>query len=364
MKLRKAAISILALCAGLEMLIISGAGAQEPLPATVVVSKVEEQKVQRPVTLVGAVQPNTRSVIASEIAGLVVKFPAEEGDYVKKGDLLLEFETRTLEIALIEAQAAKREAQARFDLANKNFARFRELREKGISSVQQFQDAESEKQALGARISQLQAQIERHEYSLAKSKVVAPFSGYITSEYTELGQWVGEGGQVVELIDTDRVKITVDLPERYIGQIKLDEKAIINLDALPNVALEGRISAIVPQADREARTFPIKVEVENKDHLIKSGMVARVSFLIGEPSLVKLVPKDAIVENNSNKFLFVVNNGTAQPLPVSTGLAYKNLIEVIGPVETGQLVVIRGNERLRPGQPVKVVNQDGKPEEN
>jgi hypothetical protein len=91
-------------------------------------------------------------------------------------------------------------------------------------------------------------------------------------------------------------------------------------------------------------------------------MVARVSFLIGEPSLVKLVPKDAIVENGNDKLLYVVNNGTAEPMPVTTGMAYKNLIEVIGPVQTGQLVVIRGNERLRPGQPVNIINQDSVPE--
>ncbi len=364
MKLKKKFFLVLALYVGLGSLLISRSEAQDPPPAPVVVIKVEEQKVQRPVTMVGAVEPNTRSVIASEIAGLVEKFPAKEGDYVNKGDLILEFQAKTLEIGLSEARAAKREAQARFELANKNFARFRELHDKGIASVQQFQDAESEKQAQGARISQLQAQIERHEYDLSRSKVVAPFNGYVTSEYTEVGQWINKGGQVVELIDTDTVKITVDVPERYVSQIKLDEKVIIKLDALPDLEIEGRIGSIVPQAYREARTFPVKVEVENKDHAIKSGMVARVSFLIGEPSLVKLVPKDAIVESNNSKFLYVVNNGTAQPMPVSTGIAYKNLIEVIGPIETGQLVVIRGNERLQPGQPVKIVDQDGLPEKS
>jgi len=325
MRFKRMAFLFLLSYGGFGLHIDVGVRAQAPPPAPVVVSKVEEQKVQRPVTLVGAVQPNTRSVIASEIAGLVEKFPAEEGDYVKKGDLLLEFQTRTLEIALREARAAKREAQARFELANKNFARFRELHEKGISSVQQFQDAESEKQALGARISQLQAQIERHEYDLARSKVVAPFNGYITREYTEVGQWINEGGSVVELIDMDTVEISVDVPERYVNLVKLNEKVIMNFDALPDLAVEGRIGSIVPQADREARTFPVKVEVANNDHIIKSGMVARVSFLIGEPVNVKLVPKDAVVEFNKASMLFVVANGVANPVPVTRGIAYNNL---------------------------------------
>lgn len=346
------------------LLMIPLAEAQAPPPAPVVVTKVEEQKVQRPVTLVGAAEPNTRSVIASEIAGLVEGFPAEEGHYVKKGEVLAEFQTEPLLIRLREANAAKKEASARFEFARENFVRFRELHRKGVVSEQQLQNMESDQEAWSAETAQLQAQIDRYQYDLSRSKIVAPFNGYVTREYTEIGQWVAEGGPVVELIDMDAVEIKVDLPERYVNQVRVNDKAILNFDALPRVAVEGRIISIVPQADEEARTFPVKVEVPNKEHVIKSGMVSRVSFLIGEATLVKLVPKDAIVEHNNTKFLYVVNNGTAQPVPVSTGIAYKDLIEVIGPIETGHLVIIRGNERLQPGQPVKIVNQDGLPKES
>jgi RND family efflux transporter MFP subunit len=340
------------------------AHSQAPPPSPVVVTKVTEQKIQRPVTLVGSTKPSKTSLIASEISGLVESFPVKEGDFVKKGDVLAIFETKPLEIRLNEGRAAKREAQARYELAQKNFKRFQELKNKGIVSVQQFQDAESEQKAWSAEISQLQAQIDRYEYDLDKARIVAPFSGYVTSERTEVGQWIDEGGAVVELIDIDTIEITVDAPERYVSQIKPEDKVEVNFDALPDVKLEGRVSSVVPQADKAARTFPVKIELDNKEHLIKSGMVARVSFLIGEPTLVKLVPKDAIVERNNLKFVVIVNNGTAQPVPVNTGVAYKNLIEVIGPLNIGQPVVIRGNERLQPGQPVKVVNKDGVPEKN
>jgi RND family efflux transporter MFP subunit len=360
--IRKVFFILLAICMGAALAMISKTEAQAPPPSPVVVAKVEEQKVQKPVTLVGTVQPTRRSLIASEVAGLVEKFPVKEGDFVKRGDVLAEFQTELLEIKLREAKAAKREAEARYDLARKNFIRFQELHRKGVASDQQLQDMESEQKAWSAKISQLQAQIERQEYDLAKSKIVAPFNGYVTREYTEVGQWIGEGGPVVELIDIDTVEITVDVPERYVSQIRLDDKVTVNFDALPQLEVEGKVTSIVPQADPKARTFPVKVEVVNKDHIIKSGMVTRASFLIGEPALVKLVPKDAIVEQNNLKFVYVVNDGTAQPVPVNVGIAYKNLIEVIGPVQVGQYVVIRGNERLRPGQPVNIINQDGKPE--
>jgi RND family efflux transporter MFP subunit len=333
--------------------------AQTPPPAPVVVTEVKEQTLQKPVTLVGAVEPLRRSTIASEIAGLVEEFPVEEGDVVKKGDLLAKLRTKSLEIDLREAKAQKVEAEARYRLAKKNLERFKELYKKGVASLQQLQDAETEKDANSARVSQLQAQIDSHTYDLARSKIVAPFDGYVTAEHTEVGQWIEVGGPVVELIDISRAEIDVDVPERYISQIRLGDLATINFDALPDLSIEGRITSIVPQADNESRTFPIKVVVDNTEGLIKSGMVARVSFLIGEPSLVKLVPKDAIVEKNRSNFVYVVNGGTVVPVQVSTGIAYKDLIQVIGPVEMGQLVVTRGNERLRPNQPVTIVDQNG-----
>jgi RND family efflux transporter MFP subunit len=332
--------------------------AQAPPPAPVVVDKVREETLQKSVTLVGAVEPDKRSIIASEIQGLVESLPGEEGKFVNKGDVLAKFNTRSIEIDLNEAKARKREAQARYHLAKQNLARFQELESKGVASIQQLQGAETEKSALGARISQIQAQVEGFEYDIEKSQIVAPFSGYVTEEYTEVGQWVEKGGPVVELIDIEIAEINIDMPERYISKVKTGLNVNVNFDALPDLKLKGKITSLVPQADRESRTFPVKINIDNKDGTIKSGMVARVSFPIGEPSTVKLVPKDAIVSQNNANFIYVVNEGTVQPMPVSTGIAFEDKIQVIGPVQIGQLVVVKGNERLMPNQSVKILNQE------
>lgn len=332
--------------------------AQAPPAAPVVVQEVQEETLQKPVTLVGAVEPDKRSIIASEIEGLVESFPGTEGKFVNKGDVIAKFNTRTIGIDLKEAKANKREAQARYQLARKNLNRFQELEQKGVASTQQLQDAESEKSALNARIAQFQAQIESLEYDIEKSNITAPFSGFVTGEYTEVGQWVQKGGPVVELIDMNVAEISIDMPERYISKVKKGLKVNVNFDALTDLKLEGEITSLVPQADRESRTFPVKIMLDNKEGIIKSGMVARVFFPIGEPATVKLVPKDAIVTQNNANFIYIVNEGAAQPLPISTGMAYEDRIEVIGPVQTGQLVVVKGNERLMPNQPVKIINDN------
>ena len=334
------------------------AHSQSPPPAPVVVETVKEETLQKPVTLVGTVEPVKKSLIASEVEGVIKALPGREGMYLNQGDVIAEFVTRSLEINIKEAKAAKREAQARYHLANNNLERFEQLQKKGVASIKQYQEAQSEKSAWGARTAQIQAQIEGYEYDLEKSSLTAPFSGYVTKEHTEVGQWVQKGGPLVELIDIETAEISIDVPERYISKIKKDQEASIKIDALPGLILEGQIASLVPQADPKARTFPVKVRIDNKDGVVKSGMVARVSFPIGEPSTVKLVPKDAVVTQNNSHFVYVINEGAAQPLPVSTGMAYEGDIEVIGPIQIGQQVVIRGKERLMPNQPVKIINQD------
>lgn len=331
--------------------------AQAPPAAPVEVDTVVEETLQKPVTLVGAVEPDKSSIIASEIEGLVESLPGTEGKYVEKGEVIAKFNTRTIEIDLKEAEANKREAQARYQLAKKNLVRFEELEKKGVASTQQLQDAESEKSALGARIAQFQAQVDGRKYDIEKSEIRAPFSGYVTEEFTEVGQWIQKGGPVVELINIDVAEIKIDMPERYISKVNKGLKVSVNFDALPDIKMEGEITSLVPQADRESRTFPVKIKLDNKEGIIKSGMVARVSFPIGNPSTVMLVPKDAIVSQNNANFIYVVNEGAAQPLPVSTGMAYEDKIQVIGPVQTGQSVIVKGNERLMPNQPVKIINE-------
>ncbi len=333
--------------------------AQGPLPsAPVVVSEVIEEKLQKPITYVGTVEPFRRSVVASEIEGIVSSFAVNDGDYVNKGDLIAELRTDMTNIRLQEAKGSKREVNARSNLAVQDLEKIKKLHEKGIASLQQLQDAESEKDAWSGRKSLIQAQIDMREYDLKVSKIVAPFNGYITKESTQIGEWLDKGGPVVELVDIDKTEIKVDIPEQYIDDIEKGDSVTIKFDAFPEGQIQGEITSIVPQADSAARTFPVKIEIDNQDHRIKSGMLARVSFLVGSPKLVKLVPKDAIVEQNKNYFIYLVNNGSAQPVPVDRGLSYKELIEIIGPVETGQLVVIRGNERLQPGQPVQIINSD------
>ena len=330
-----------------------------PPPAPVRVVPVLQQELQQTVTLVGTVEPWKRSIVASEVEGLVQAFPAEEGRAVKRGQLLARLRTKTLRIQFDSALALYREAGARYQQAKRNLSRIRVLFKQELVTQKDFDDARAEETALKERLSQLHAEIRQVKDSLNQSKIVAPFDGWITQEFTEVGQWVEEGGAIIEMVDLSHVKVEIPLPERYVSTIQIQDPVTATFDGLPAFEAQGRVFSLVAQADRTARTFPVKVEISNPALAIKSGMVSRVTFQVDRPHQGIVVPKDALVLRGGQEFVFRVNEGTVDQIPVTAVLHVDDLVEIEGQIQVGMTVVVEGNERLFPGQPVRILEAPG-----
>lgn len=351
------------LCLGLLTLAV-GCGEQQAAqpptgrpPAPVRVMQVAQQEVQRTVVLVGSVEPWKRSVVASEIDGLVKSFPSEEGRAVKKGQVLAELREDTLQIRLDSALASHREAVARYRQARLDLDRVQALFTKELVTKKEYDDAVAQEGASRERVAQLEAEIRQVRDQLAKTKIMAPFDGWITKEYTEVGQWVEAGGSVVEMLDLSRVKIDVPLPERYVKDVHVNDAVSVTFDGLPGFEAKGHVFSVVAQADRVSRTFPVKVEVQNPDLKIKSGMVARLTLVVGKPYQATVVPKDALVLRGDKEYVFFVKDGTANQLAVTSLAHFDRFIEVEGDVHPGMMVVVAGNERLLPGQTVRILDE-------
>lgn len=330
---------------------------KERPPVPVRVAPIEKRLVQETVTLVGTVEPWRRSLVASEIEGLVEDFLVEEGSAVISGQVLARLRTDTLKIQLHSTLAAYREAVTRHRQAQKDLARIRALFRKELVTQKEFDDAVTQEMALRQRVAQLRTEIQRVRDDIDKSRIAAPFDGLVTKEFTEVGQWVAEGGAVVELVDLSRVKVEVPLPERYIGTVKIGDTVRARFDGLPGVHVTGRIVAVVAQADPAARTFPIKVVLPNRDLRIKSGMVSRVTLFVGEPHEALVVPKDALVLRSGQEFVFIIRGDRVSQVPVAPGLHLDGVVEVTGDLAPEALVVVEGNERLLPGQAVRILDE-------
>jgi RND family efflux transporter MFP subunit len=326
-------------------------------PAPVKVVTVLNKQVQRSVSVVGTAEPRKRSLVASEVAGLVQAFPVEEGRFVNKGQLLASLRTDTLDIRLDSAVALQREAQARYQQAQKDLERIQVLFDKELVTQKEMDDAETQASALGKRLSQLEAEIRLVQDQLTQSTIRAPFAGWITKEFTEIGQWVEVGGPVVELVDLSYVQIQVPLPEEYVRDVRTGDPVLAVFDGLPGVEVKGKIFSIIAQADRAARTFPVKVELANPDLHIKSGMVARINLALGAPYQAVMIPKDALVLKGGKEYAFIVANNTVTQVPVTLINHFDEFVEVQGAIEEGMQVVVEGNERLLPGQSIRILEE-------
>jgi RND family efflux transporter MFP subunit len=338
------------------VLIPTGQSQEEGPPAALVkVAEVTRVEIAPQVQLIGTAQPKLISIVASDIEGIVEKFDVNEGDFVKKGAVLAHLEDSLLRIELKGAQANKADTEAQLVRARADLKRSSKLLATETIADKQYTDDLAEVHSLEARVRRLGSEIEHKQDSIAKKIIRAPYSGFVVKEYTDVGQWVEKGGPIVTLADLSIIEILVEVPERYVPKLVLGGSTQVTVDALNSERFIGKISAVIPVGDSASRTFPVKVSVENSDCHIKGGMLCRVSLAIGKVDSVLAVPKDAVVNMGQSHLVYVVQEGVAKALPVQLGNASDSMIEIKGSIEPGMQVVTRGNERLRPGQPVQII---------
>lgn len=321
----------------------SGLAQGQTQKAPVVVSRVVQMDVRQPVRMVGTVFPIRESIVAGEVEGLVVEFPVKRGDYVKKGEVLAKLRTTTLEIELKGAKANEH-------LARIKYKRARELHEGNTISRQELDEFET-------RLVAQEAVVEGVEDDIGKCTITAPFDGRITEESTEVGQWLKKGESVISMLQLDYVKVRVPVPEKYIQRLNVGDESDVSFPALGGITRTGHIVHIVPQADKRARAFPVYVKIDNRDEAIKSGMFAEATFEMGLLLSATMVLKDCIVRREDQQFIYLAVDGKVAEIPVQTGIAHENLVQIMGDVKPGTDVIVRGNERVRNEQDIQITGR-------
>ena len=166
---------------------------------------------------------------------------------------------------------------------------------------------------------------------------------------------------MVTLVDLSRIRVVVDVPERFVVGLKEGGRVTVQIGSLSDQRLEAEIQAILPLGNPAARTIPVRVNLENPGYRIKGGMEATVIFNLPGERQALLVPKDAVVPAGNDRMVYMVADSKAVPVMVSVEGYYDGDAAVAGQLAPGALVVIRGNERLRPGQAVQITNDPEKP---
>ncbi|MFK7738081.1 MAG: efflux RND transporter periplasmic adaptor subunit [Pirellulaceae bacterium] len=394
----------------------AGEAAESKLPP-VVVETVVERTVNTGYRVVGTVRPAKSSTIGTATDGRVEAFLVNAGQAVQSGQALAQLRTGTLRIELAAAQAelelvrqqlaelsngarpeeiAEAEAiaagaEAAMENSRVQLKRLQSLSATGAATAVDIDNAREratttrfayaastaalERIRNGPRpeqIAQRRAQVDLQtqrvlliQDRLEKHTIRAPFDGFVSEEFTEVGAWVSGGDPIVTVMKLDEVEVQAPVTADYATKLSLGDTIRVEFPQLPQKLFTGQVDRIVPQADPRARTYPVIIGLKNEMRqgvpLLLSGMLARMDLPAGASRRLPLVPKDALVLNESERVVYVIETerrdstaGIARKQSVSLGVAVGEWIQVSGKVEAGQQVVVVGNERLNDGMKVRL----------
>ncbi len=350
------------ICLCALLLTTGDAHAQEQKAIPVKVMRAAVAPVHEELPLTGNVTTRRQSRLSPEVAGLAAQLYVDEGDEVSRGDALLELDRDIAQIERDSVAAQVAEAQARLAEALRQQDEAARLVEKKHIPPTRHEAAQAVVAMDRAALERLQKELQRRQELVRRHTVNAPFDGVITQKMVEEGEWVKIDTPLFELTEIDRLRVNVPVPQFYFGDVHLGTPVRFAFDAYPGREFLAAVTMKVPLSSESARTFPVRIDLENVDRLFAPGMSARVIFRLGSADTGEslLVSRDALVRKpDGSASVWVATPGSegmkARQVAVSIGRSYREYMEITaGEVQAGDRVVVRGNEILRPGQLVEI----------
>lgn len=313
--------------------------------------------------LTGTVTAERRARLSPRISGLVAAVHVDAGDRVEKGEVLLDLDRVLAELAQRRAEAAVEEARTRLAEAKRLQGEAQELVKDNYIPETDAYARDANVKVNAAVVARLEADVREARERVERHSVVAPFAGVISRKLTEAGEWVETGVPVLELVGTEDVRLDVQAPQERFVDIDEETTVSVRLDGRPEVSFRGRVAAKVPVNDPGARTFLVRVLVEDAQGWMIPGMSAEATFGIRSAQSGVTVPRDALVrDSNGTERVWIVQTvdgeSRAFARPVRLGRSLAETIEVVDGLEAELTVVVRGNENLREGQAVHVLAEN------
>ncbi len=355
-----------AVVAVLGLLLIS-APASAQRASLVGVERVREIAVTQTVPVIGHLVALKGGDVAARIAGPLEALFVEVGDRVKAGQKLCRLNVDTLQAELVLAQSELAEAKADLAIARAEAAqvraqmrRIRELRKSAAFSRARFEDTElrhlvalSKISKADARIATKTAAVARRALDVRNATVTAPYDGVVMRTYAEIGAYIKNGDSLIRLIGDTELEVEADVPQSRLQSLKQGRLVSVVLGGGPR--LKARVRAVLPSENPLTRTRAVRMTIIGQGSYkgLAEGQSATVEVPVRAARQVLSVHKDAVLNKPSGNIVFVVTNGVAKPRKVQLGEAIGARLEVLGGLAKGDVVVVRGNERLRPGAKVR-----------
>ena len=318
-------------------------------PPSVEVAKVEVVKLTDDTQAVGSLRSRRGVVLRPEVSGRITQLNFTDGQRVKKGQLLVQFDDQ-LPLAQVQQSLAE------LSIAQANQKRNQELVAQNFVSQRSLDESAANLQVAQARLSLSQA-------TAARLKILAPFDGIVGIRQVNVGDYLKDGADIINLEDIDAIFVDFRLPERFQAKVKPGQTAMLDMDALPGRKYSAKIQAIDPLIDANGRSVGIRGCIDNRQLQLRPGMFARVNAVFGVRENARVVPEEAIVPLGGKQFVIKVMPGdtpkvlVSQRVEVKVGLRSPGKVEVLDGLEPGDTVVVAGQQRLqRDGTVVNVVD--------
>jgi RND family efflux transporter MFP subunit len=192
--------------------------------------------------------------------------------------------------------------------------------------------------------------------------VESPLAGLVGRVLVDIGSHVSTATPVALVVNLEKVKINLEIPERFLAKVSLGQQAKVEVDAYPQEVFLGTITQISPVVNLENRAAPVEITLENKEGLLKSGMFAHVSLIVNKVTSVPAILKEAIIGKEPDTYAYLIENNKAVLRKIALGLHQGPYYEVREGIKEGDLVVIVGQQRLRENTEVVLEIENGQGE--
>ncbi len=305
------------------------------------VIKLAPRKLVNYATYIGHLKPVNRVTLSSETAGNIEKAAFLTGQSIKKGQVLIQFDTRKLLLN-------KKLNESNYTLALMDYKREKNLYIKNLSTLAKVA-------SLKNRLDVNKVRLDMSKLDLEKSRIQSPLNGVIKRKYVEKGEYLGHGKRVVEIIDISSVLAEVNIPEKEIRFVTPKKYIIITLDALKGKQYVGYVKTIGLEADPRSRSFAVEIEILNPKRELLPGMLARIKMLTLSIKRQVVIPRHTIQEEENGSFVYIVKNNRSIKKPVKIGITVKDEVQILSGLKFGEFIVETGQQLITDQETVKVI---------